>query len=235
MATSTTKIVFRYELHQFIIPNVRPTGRRLGVGCYGNVEELEINGHMRAGKKISSTLVESEGVGILLISAKYAEGCQLMSSLRHPNIVQFIGLCFLPDYSLPVIVTEKLWTNLDSLLVTSTAEIPLTTKRSIIVDVARGLAFLHNHSPPIIHSHLSASTVLLNNDMVAKISDLEPALIVDLLRNKDEPFDTTLFGPEFDIFSFGHVALNTIQVRPLGLRFGFGIYIHILECHACMQ
>ena len=218
MAASTTNLVFRYELHQFVIPNVRSTGRLLRRGLYVSADELEINGRIRVGKKFHSA-VESEGVGILRISAKYAEGCQLMSSLRHPNVVQFIGLCFLPDSPLPVFVMEGPWTDLGSLLEEG---IPLTTKLSILIDVARGLVYLHNHSPPIVHSQLHVDSVLLNNDMVAKISDLEDTLILNLLSNERrlymsrllEVLGTEACGPKCDIYSFGSVALHTIQVRP---------------------
>ena len=39
-----------------------------------------------------------------------------MSDLRHPNITQFLGVCFLPNCPLPVLVMEKLEGSLDDLL-----------------------------------------------------------------------------------------------------------------------
>ena len=41
------------ELRQFILPVARPTGKRLGVGSYGSVEELEVDGLMCAGKRLA--------------------------------------------------------------------------------------------------------------------------------------------------------------------------------------
>ena len=40
------------ELQQFLLPDVRPTGKQLGVGSYGSVEELEMNGLVCAGKRL---------------------------------------------------------------------------------------------------------------------------------------------------------------------------------------
>ena len=44
-------------LQQFVLPDVRPTGRQLGVGSYGSVEELEVNGLVCAGKRLHPALL----------------------------------------------------------------------------------------------------------------------------------------------------------------------------------
>ncbi len=210
------------EIRRFLLENVRPTGRALGVGSYGSVEEVEVNGLICAGKKIHEVLI-NEGV----TARKYVAECQLMSDLRHPHIVQFLGLCFLEDSSLPVLVMEKLMTSLDELL-ENTPNIPLGLKKSILADVVRGLIYLHSHKPsPIIHRDLSAKNVLLNSALVAKISDLGNSRIVDfqpgqLVRTLSrapgtavymppEALDATArYGPSLDIFSFGHLSLFTL-------------------------
>ena len=73
-----------------------------------------------------------------------------MTELRHPNIVQFLGLCFLEESALPVLVMERLDSSLDNLLETSPS-LPLALKQSLLVDVARGLLYLHTHDPPVVH------------------------------------------------------------------------------------
>ena len=40
------------DLSSFVVPNVHSTGRELGRGAYGNVEEVEIPGAVCAAKKI---------------------------------------------------------------------------------------------------------------------------------------------------------------------------------------
>ena len=214
------------NLQRFLIENARPTGRQLGVGSYGSVEELEVNGVVCAGKKIHESLIERENLGAENIASKYVEECQLMSDLRHPHLVQFLGVCFLPDSTLPVLVMERLLTNLDDLLENS-PDIPLPLKRSILADVARGLVYLHSRSPPVIHRDLSAKNVLLNSAMVAKITDLGNARIVNfkpgqlartlsripgtMVYMPPEAFeDTSKYGPSLDSFSFGHLSLFTI-------------------------
>ena len=71
------------------------------------------NGLVSAGKKIHEILLNVEVRGI---TAKYVQECQLMSDLHHPNITLFLGLCFLPNCQLPVLVMERLDGNLGDLL-----------------------------------------------------------------------------------------------------------------------
>ena len=209
------------SLQRFLIANARPTGRQLGVGSYGSVEELEVSGVVRAGKKIHETLIEQGNFGAENIASKYVEECQLMSDLRHPHLVQFLGVCFLPDSTLPVLVMERLLTSLDELL-EHNSDIPLSLKRSILADLSRGLVYLHSRNPPVIHRDLSARNVLLNSAMVAKIADLGNSRILSripgtMVYMPSEAFEaTSKYGPSLDIFSFGHLSLFTItQVTTL--------------------
>ena len=238
MADRRQTLLSAPELQRFTLQNVRSTGRQLGQGAYGVVEELEINGLACAGKKIFDALVNRANRGVENIVRKYVEECQLMSDVRHPNIVQFLGVCFL-DYSpqaLPVLVMEMLVTSLDELLERRPpVNISLALKRSVLADVARGLVYLHTYQPsPIIHRDLSAKNVLLTSSMVAKISDLGNSRIVDfqpdelvktlskipgtlvymppeaLYTPSDCDSTKSRYGVKIDIFSFGHLALFTI-------------------------
>jgi serine/threonine protein kinase len=224
--------MIRRELSRFFLSGVKWTGRpSLGVGAYGSVEPLELNGMMCAGKKIHDVLVDVGNEGADSIAARFVEECKLMSELRHPNVVQFLGLCISPSSPLPILVMEHLYCSLDDLL-ESTPAIPLYMKRSILRDVALGLAHLHGRNPAIIHRDLTARNVLLNNNMQAKLADFGVARILNLPVGKLEatlsrvPGTSTYMPPEVfnreakynsavDIFSFGHLLLYTlIQKQP---------------------
>ena len=155
-----------------------------------------------------------------------------MAEMRHPHVVQFLGLCYLEGSTLPVLVMERLDSSLDDLLETSPG-LPLALKLSLLTDVARGLLYLHTCNPPVVHRDLSARNALLTSSLVAKISDLGNARIVDLQPGQlartftrvpgtlaympPESFDErSRYGPQLDIFSFGHLALFTLtQVRRI--------------------
>ena len=221
------------ELQQFVVPDVRSTGRELGRGAYGTVEEVEIPGATCAAKIFHEVLLRMGNEDeVRTITEKFVRECCLMSSLRHPHVVQFLGVCFLPSSRLPALVMEKLVVSLHELLETN-PNIPLATKRSVLHDVARGLVYLHSHAPPIIHRDLTAKNVLLNSAMVAKLADLGVARIVDIRQGQlaasltQAPGTVVYMPPEalepdanydtkLDIFSFGNLALFTLtQVFPV--------------------
>ena len=143
-----------------------------------------------------------------------------MSRLQHPNISQFLGLCFLPNYQLPMLVMERLDRNLGNFLET-VPNIPIALKWSVLEDVARGLLHLHSHNPAIIHRDLTAANVLLTSSLVAKITDLGNSRIVNpeqAQRLTQMPGTQLYMPPEalthydtsLDIFSYGHLTLFTL-------------------------
>ena len=240
-------------LSPFVLSNVRLTGIRIGSGAYGSVEEVAIPGAICAAKKIHDFFQDTARVSDVDISTattQFIRECQLMSTLRHPHIVQFLGVCFFPDSRLPALVMERLLTSLHDLLDpyvypppppnSPKPFFPLCLKESILYDVANGLTYLHEKSPPIIHRDLSAKNVLLNTAMVAKIADLGVARIVphvraaatmtiapgniiymppEALENKPEdenlPFEEqnkkSKYDVSIDVFSFGVVAIFTLS------------------------
>jgi serine/threonine protein kinase len=108
------------DLSSFVVPNVRPTRRELGKGSYGSVEEVEIPGAVCAAKKIHTEFLNiGSREDISHMISKFASECRLMSTLRHPHIVQFLGVCYLPGERLPSLVMERLDTNLHDLLETT--------------------------------------------------------------------------------------------------------------------
>ena len=182
---------------------------------------------MCAGKKIHEILLDPGNEGVRNIAGRYVQECRLMSDLRHPNITQFMGVCFLPNCQLPMLLMERLDGSLDDLLET-VPNIPLVLKRSMLEDVSRGLLYLHKHTPQIIHRDLTAKNVLLTSFLVAKITDFGNARIVNLqpdqLARTLSRLPGTLaymppealsanarYGPSLDIFSFGHLALFTLN------------------------
>ena len=224
------------ELQSFVIRNVRPVGKQLGRGSYGSVEELEIDGVVCAGKTIYDELVDPGNQGAQRIVDMFLRECNVLSRLRHPHIVQFLGVCFLPSSQLPVLVMEWLHTSLDHILETR-PDIPLHTKLCILHDVSKGLVYLHSHDPIIIHRDLTARNVLLNTAMTAKIADMGNSRIVDIPPDQlaltmtpgipgtmvympPEALGTQPhYGPSLDMFSFGQLVLFTaIQVFPQNLQ-----------------
>ena len=183
------------ELRPFVLSDVQFTGTKIGGGAYGRVDEVAIP-VSAAAKTIYALLQESDGSRpdeeVPKAVTEFVRECQLMSTLRHPHIVLFLGVCFLQGSRLPALVMERLLTSLHDLLAPETQPPPgapsslsfftMSLKCSVLHNVASGLAYLHERSPPVIHRDLSARNVLLNSGLIAKLADLGVARIVPRMR-----------------------------------------------------
>ena len=164
------------ELYQ--LSSIRVTDRELGHGSYATVLELEYMGLKCAGKKIHKVL-QSQGDNISYAVDRFETECRLLSQVRHPNVVQFLGVCFQEEVQVPILVMELVHTNLTS-CIEQYGILPKEISYSILHDVALGLCYLHSQTPTVIHRDLSSNNILLTSNMTAKISDLGVARILNV-------------------------------------------------------
>lgn len=176
---------------QGLLLNVRPSGRYMPgpTGGGSKVEELESRDDrlICVGKDARSLQKGGADNGVEV--SNVVERCLLLFSLRHPNVVQYLGLCMLRDSGMPTVVMEYMSHSLHQLL-QLTVDIPLPVKRSILGDVARGLAYLHSHNPLVIHGKLTPTNILLTSAMTAKISDIGAMLHSDPNLSPHPPVHT---------------------------------------------
>ena len=225
--SGSRKLKFRNHpiLKPYILEGFSKTHRTLGTGTFGVMEELTCGGTYYAGKKLHDFILDSQDKSSLEAITRFAQVCKLMSDVRHPNIIQFIGLHFDESPSYPMLVMEQLDTDLDSFLKNPASIIPFSLKLNMFYDIVKGLLCLHERRPPVIHRDLTARNILLNkSSMRAKIADygntliFDPRKIVTLLRQIPDtvvfmPPEAMTIRPEYDtsldIFSFGQVMLYT--------------------------
>jgi len=214
------------RLQHLYLTGVRPNGNDIGVGAYGRVFEVEYCGNIYAAKEVHSILIDGVTPEEFQATKKaFLSECIQSGALSHPNVVQFLGV-YNPDghSSLPVLVMERMQESLTS-VVKKYPSIPMSVKLSLLVDVSRGLWYLHSHSPPVIHRDLSPNNVLLNSQFVAKISDLGVAKAITLDNTKTKTrapgtvdfmgpealLPSPKYGPPLDIFSYGGLILHVIN------------------------
>ena len=215
-----------------ILNHVTPVDRgELGRGAYGRVYTVSYCGIVCAAKEIHSILVEGVGQAEMQRTVEsFCRECRQCSTLRHPNVIQFMGVYYPPStpiggvnrVRLPVMVMEMMAESLTS-FVDKHENIPSCIKFSIMRDVSLGLCYLHNHNPPIVHRDLSPNNVLLTTHHVAKISDLGVAKVINNDNRKTtltkapgtvdfmppESFSRNpIYGPPMDVFSFSGIMLH---------------------------
>ena len=171
----------RSSLRPFLLDGITLTdARNIGDGSYATVVPLSFRGLKCAGKKLHTIFFENASPQEKEhMIDRFQEECQLLGRLKHPNIVQFLGVHFEDGSDLPVLVMEFLHCTLSE-CVDRYGVLPEQVGTGILDDVATGLCYLHGHRPPIVHRDLSANNVLLSSNMTAKISDLGVAKILNL-------------------------------------------------------
>ena len=220
------------SIQGFVLKGVTPLNRKeLGRGAYGKVYEVKYCETVCAAKEIHSILIEEVGeTERRLTIESFLRECRQCSMLRHPNVIQFLGVYYPTEAGganrmrLPVMVMEMMADSLTS-FVDKHEKIPVHIKYSIVHDVSLGLCYLHNHDPPIVHRDLSPNNVLLTAHHVAKISDLGVAKVIKADSRKtmtkapgtvdfmppESLDDTPEYGPPMDVFSLAGIILHTFN------------------------
>ena len=137
----------RAELQRYTLHDVRQTAIELGRDSYTTVVELDYKGLHCVGKKIQKILYEGQEDVHL---RRFEEECRLLSQLSHPHIVQFLGIYFEDDTSVPVLVMEFLPMTLAQCL-DKYGIMQNEISFSVLQDITLGLRYLHERDNPIIH------------------------------------------------------------------------------------
>ncbi|XP_031478549.1 probable receptor-like protein kinase At1g80640 [Nymphaea colorata] len=151
----------------------------------------------------------------------------LMSRIRHPNLVSLLGYCVHGETNLLVYELMQNGT-LESQLHGPSHGSLLTwyIRMKIALDAARGLEYLHEHcNPPVIHRDLKSSNILLDSNFNAKLSDFGLAVTVGSHNKANIKLLGTLgyLAPEYvldgklteksDVYAFGVVLLELLLGR----------------------
>ena len=159
----------------------------------------------------------------------------LLSKVKHPNIVQVYGMWYDPhkDRAAVSIVMELCDESLYEFIRRSKGKILSKEKKfTILRDIARGMVYLHSKN--IVHGDLRSSNVLLihsGDKTTAKLADFDMARLLDpdtqrhlTTRFTDEDYlppevfahkehkdlkkKWALLTPKVDVFCFGEVVLE---------------------------
>lgn len=205
---------------------------RIESGSFGNVYKAKWNGRPVAAKELHEFLFEPHDPNGYV--AKFEAECKILQRLQHKNVVQMLHF-EIQRNSPPVLITELLDRDLGSYIgLLHPEKIPFPETVSIMLDVAEGLAYLHERNPPIVHRDLACKNVLLTEQRQAKIADLGLAKVFP--RNERKQYASPVpgtpvyaapetyppdacgntvapveYGVKIDIFSFGVMSMEVIN------------------------
>jgi len=188
---------------------------KIGGGCFGTVYKGICRGKQVAVKKLHTQNLDSD------VMEEFRKEVKIMTHLRHPNVVLFMGACTEPNHL--AIVTELLPRGNLSDILHSNIEISLLQKLKWAKDVAQGMNWLHCSKPPIIHRDLKPSNLLVDENWTVKVCDFGLSAVKRTEKLQDNgvaPGTPLWMSPEVlrgqplneksDVYSFGIVLWEII-------------------------
>ncbi|GIL59368.1 hypothetical protein Vafri_14252 [Volvox africanus] len=136
--------------------------RRLAVGGFGEVFLAKYEGTLVAVKRLLATDSDT--------TQRFVDEVHMLARLRHPNLLLFMGYTLTPE---PSIVTEFMARGSLFHILRQAGNRPPEPRmqRAVAVAVARGMAYLHSRTPPILHLDLKSPNVLVDDRWRVKIAD----------------------------------------------------------------
>lgn len=153
--------------------------RQIGEGEYGKIYKGQLWGQTVALKVMKEKVIKNAEA-----LADFAQEMKVMKELRHPNIVEYMGVClqkpklciiteYLPNGCLEKYMTKK--------AIKST--VPLETVLGFALDIARGLNWMHHRG--YIHRDVKPANLLVSNSETVKLADFGLCIMLDQADQTD--------------------------------------------------
>ncbi|KAL8048590.1 hypothetical protein ABFX02_07G075900 [Erythranthe guttata] len=199
----------------------------LGVGSFGYVYKTALRDGKIFAVKVFNALSEAA-------SKSFEVECEVLRNIRHRNLTKVMSSCSNED-SKALVLEYMPNGNLEKWLYSHNYCLDLMQRLNIMIDVACALEYLHHgYSTLIVHCDLKPSNVLLDEEMVAHVSDFG---ISKLMGEGESSVHTNTLAtmgyiaPEYgleglvstrcDVYSYGVMVMETFaRKKPSDDMFG---------------
>jgi serine/threonine protein kinase len=139
-------------------------GRLLGKGSQGDVYRADWRGTLVAVKTVDMATMPAQAI------EEFCTEAEIMRQLRHPCLNALMGVC-IENPNLCIITELVARGSLFDLF--QDKHTPITWRKclGVALDVARGVLYLHEHDPPILHRDLKSLNILVDEQWRGKVAD----------------------------------------------------------------
>ncbi|KAK0597281.1 hypothetical protein LWI29_023683 [Acer saccharum] len=191
----------------------------LGKGSFGSV----FKGRLLDGMEIA---VKVFNIQMDRALRSFDVECELLSGIRHRNLIKIISSCTNND--LKALVLEYMPNgSLAGCLYSQEHFLDILQRLNIMIDVASALEYLHfGYSIPVVHCDVKPSNVLLDQSMVAHLSDFGIAKLLGEEESMAQTQTLATIGymaPEYgregkvsqkgDVYSYGIMLMETFTKK----------------------
>eukprot|EP01114_Cavostelium_apophysatum_P020971 TRINITY_DN7184_c0_g1_i2.p1 TRINITY_DN7184_c0_g1~~TRINITY_DN7184_c0_g1_i2.p1 ORF type:complete len:727 (-),score=197.56 TRINITY_DN7184_c0_g1_i2:30-2210(-) len=192
-----------------LAPNDIKTNDFIGEGVYSEVYKGYCFGTQVAVKKFKNQGLDAE------VLKGVRKEVRIMKSIRHPNLLLFLGACTIPGHLMIVTeIMDKSFHDIDK------KKVDLVTRLKMAKAAAKGISWLHSLNPVIIHRDLKPENILIGPNNSVKVADFGLSLVKDHSKTEAEEMKKIRGSPAFmspeallgkeltpktDVYSFGMI------------------------------
>jgi len=111
----------------------------LGTGSYGKVCKAILDQLPCAAKLLHPVLFQFNDPGSQAIIRRFEQECEFLSEIRHPHVVQYLGVACDPESGLPVLLMELMDESLTGFLERSNKPLPYHLQVNLCHDIVLAL------------------------------------------------------------------------------------------------